>query len=132
MKNIVLILTFLSILIAGNLKMQNGLFLIKTKQPEIENFKVLDWGPRDTIKGKGFNIQPDGKSAIWIKVTEGLAVSNLKILFDENEMQDCVVTSDLITAAIEHGKISEDRHSEIYFKDAVSGKKYPIGVFSKN
>ncbi len=29
--------------------------------------RILDWGPRDIVAGEPFNIQPDGRSALWVK-----------------------------------------------------------------
>ncbi len=44
---------------------------------------VQNWGPRTASSGKGFNVQPDGSNAIWLKVTEGRGTPILMIGEDE-------------------------------------------------
>lgn len=38
---------------------------------------VLDWGPRQVVRGQGFNVQADGRSAFWIRLAPGARVTGL-------------------------------------------------------
>lgn len=38
---------------------------------------VLDWGPRRIVRGQGFNVQADGRSAFWVRLAPRAQVSRL-------------------------------------------------------
>ena len=38
---------------------------------------VLDWGPRQIVRGQGFNVQGDGRSAFWVRLAPGVRVNRL-------------------------------------------------------
>lgn len=38
---------------------------------------VLDWGPRQIVRGQGFNVQADGRSAFWVRLAPGARVERL-------------------------------------------------------
>lgn len=38
---------------------------------------ILDWGPRQVVRGQGFNVQPDGRSTFWVRLVAGARVSGL-------------------------------------------------------
>lgn len=35
-------------------------------KPARSGLRILNWGPRDIVAGKPFNVQPDGSNALWI------------------------------------------------------------------
>jgi hypothetical protein len=37
-------------------------------QQDLKEVKVENWGPQETPEGTKFNIQPNGQSAMWVKV----------------------------------------------------------------
>ena len=47
---------------------------------------VENWGPRETPAGKRFNVQPNGQSAIWVKVKAISKHPKTHILLDEVEI----------------------------------------------
>lgn len=38
---------------------------------------VLDWGPRQIVRGQGFNVQADGRSAFWVRLAPGARVERV-------------------------------------------------------
>lgn len=44
---------------------------------------VEDWGPRDAILGVGANCQPDGASAVWIRLSASNGVRVDRVRFGE-------------------------------------------------
>lgn len=62
--------------------------------------KVLDWGPKSMNVGSVANLQPDGRSAIWLKVSYIRPGSNLELRIGDHIADGLVVTDDLITGLI--------------------------------
>lgn len=64
-----------------------------------ESFKVTSWGPSSTHAGIGFNVQPDGVSALWIHTNRALS-PDAHVLFGGETLSEMAVHDDLITAAV--------------------------------
>lgn len=61
---------------------------------------ILDWGPKSTTLDGVVNPQPDGRSAIWLKVAYVRPGSTLELRIGEYVADGLVVTDELITGFI--------------------------------
>lgn len=62
--------------------------------------KILDFGPKNTITGQKFNIQPSGKSALWFKVN-GNHSKALSLKWDDLNLYVKVnITTGMVSAYI--------------------------------
>lgn len=64
-----------------------------------DDLTVLNFGPSPINAGKPFNVQPSGKSAIWVKLTNA-APSSYAFLFINGIPIDAAVKGDLVTATV--------------------------------
>jgi hypothetical protein len=86
----------------------------------IENkygLRILDYGPKQTQVGKSFNIQPNGKSALWFK-TKGIATKNIRLKWD-NLILETKLNSDtgLVSALISEDLIKKEGKHILYLID---------------
>lgn len=65
---------------------------------ELTSFQIVSFGPSEVQRDKGFNIQPDGTSAIWVKISRP-ADARAQIILAGRRL-DSDVTSDTITAKV--------------------------------
>lgn len=95
--------------------------------------KITAWGPKKTSQGQSFNSQPNGNSALWVKVT-GLAGPHYVVYFGKYPTHSTVHASGLITAdllpveALE--ATSETGIIPIYLVDTRKFLKQEIGSFT--
>jgi hypothetical protein len=47
--------------------------------------KILNFGPKQTLSGQDFNLQPSGKSALWFKVNGNISKS-MHLRWDDHEL----------------------------------------------
>jgi len=52
-----------------NTRIDLGTFEVLPNPTAIPNIRIVNWGPRETLAGMPFNVQPSGHSAIWIAST---------------------------------------------------------------
>jgi GT2 family glycosyltransferase len=105
------------------------LSLVDTKKINSELI-VTNWGPRSTEQGKPVNVQPSGKSAIWIEVT-GLSDSpGIKVLFGGKPMEDICIHDHGINAAIPTSYLSDIGVQDVVIKDHHSGRTILVGEFN--
>ena len=90
---------------------------------------VIDWGPKTMTLGDNPNKQSDGSLGIWIRVSEGKGLGDIKVLFGGQETQATSVNENLITTAVVSEQISQLGSKEISLKQASTGKIYPVGTF---
>jgi len=43
---------------------------------------IIDYGPKEYTPSKGFNVQPNGESAVWVRVSYGGSVTDLSLSVD--------------------------------------------------
>lgn len=67
--------------------------------PVDQSFKVVYWGPTGTQAGAGFNVQPDGMSALWIHLNEQVH-ADAQVRFGGRILSQTAVRGDLITAVV--------------------------------
>jgi len=87
---------------------------------------VEGYGPRSTKAGKGFNIQPSGSSAIWLRTR--YATSATVIIFNGHELET-TVGSGVVTAVVPDNLFSKTGEYRIYLLDKAWGNKSNSVVF---
>ena len=93
------------------------------------NVIIDSWAPQEAIVGKGVNIQSNGKSALWIKVT-GLDYKNsgIYLTFNNIKEEDITVSKDLITSYIPDEVLKNKGKYNIFINEP-SGRKTMLGEF---
>lgn len=90
---------------------------------------VASWGPRQTVQGKGINVQPNGKSAMWIKAT-GLPDSNrLQVKFGDFEPQPAKQTAAGVAASLPDALLTSVGKHRVLLIDADTGNEILVGTF---
>jgi len=87
---------------------------------------VEDYGPRSTKAGRGFNIQPSGSSAIWLRAR--YATSATVIIFNGHELET-TVGGGVVTAVVPDNLFSKTGEYQIYLLDKAWGNKSNSVVF---
>lgn len=92
--------------------------------------EVVDWGPRETTRGVGVNVQPDGHSGLWFKIDH--APSWLKIEID-GVVAPTVISEAVVTSGL-YGELRDrilDAPGEypIALVDPMQRIRQPIGHF---
>lgn len=86
------------------------------------------WGPIETKRGQAVNKQPDGVSAIWIRVSGVAADPATKVKFGDRHASPATVTSELVTAAIPQVVIDTAGDYPVVIEEP-SGRRTPVGTF---
>jgi hypothetical protein len=87
---------------------------------------VENYGPRSTKAGRGFNIQPSGSSAIWLRTR--YATSATVIIFNGHELET-TVGGGVVTAVVPDNLFSKTGEYQIYLLDKTRGNKSNSVVF---
>lgn len=89
---------------------------------------VQRWGPTRTGAGQAFNEQPDGRSALWIRID--CAPRSTVVRLGDVVMKT-TVRADLITASLpsDHAIISQPGKLDLELHDEASGETVLIGQF---
>jgi len=66
--------------------------------PSKEAFRITDFGPRGVTAGRPFNVQVDGRSAIWVQISRW-AEPGLRIRIDDVVLET-VLEGNVLTAAV--------------------------------
>lgn len=91
--------------------------IASTDSGPLTDFKITNYGPTSTKAGVVFNKQPNGGSAIWIRVSRSMEGSVATIDFDGTKLTGIIV-GNLVTAAVP---------SSLYAKPG----NYPVHVIEK-
>jgi len=90
---------------------------------------VAGWGPQSTKAGKAFNVQPDGESAMWIRV-QGLSSDRGNyIQFGEVKITRLLQKPDLVTFAVPASAYATAGDQKIRLFEAATGRWIDVGVF---
>ncbi len=125
----------------GALEMQHvGEFQVLAKPPVetivLDSLKletiagVKDWGPRQASVGVGFNVQPGGESAFWVRVAQSVP-SNTRLYLGTAPLRT-TVQADMVTAvASGEARALLDRPGsyELYLVDPDQRRKQVVGEF---
>ncbi len=100
-------------------------------QQDIKEVKVENWGPRETPEATKFNIQPNGLSAMWVKVKGVSRHPKMHVLFGGNEIsgQDIAVQDEVVTFLVRDEIISKSGPYEVAIIEGDTGRKILIGNF---
>ena len=63
------------------------------------SLKITQWGPQETAAGTAFNAQPDGSSALWIRVDQSLDGTDSAVTMDGAALHSSI-SGQLITAGV--------------------------------
>jgi Glycosyl transferase family 2 len=67
--------------------------------PSKEPFQIRNFGPTRVTAGQPFNLQPDGRSAIWVEISR-CAEPGLRIQLADNDVLETVLETNVLTAAV--------------------------------
>lgn len=82
--------------------------------------RIVGWGPTQSRVGHGFNVQPDGSSALWVKL-DGEAPAGSKVVLDGHWLRTDVTTDPaILTALVPKWLVYRQgrKHIEVYVLDA--------------
>ena len=92
--------------------------------------KILDWGPKSIGFEGAANIQPDGRSAIWLKVENVRPGGNLELHIGDNSFEALVVTDDLITWLIPLAVLKTKSVQTVLISDAKTDSYVHVGFLT--
>ena len=100
-------------------------------QQDLKEMKVENWGPQETPEGTKFNIQPNGLSAMWVKVKGVSRHPKTHVLFGGNEIsgQDIAVQDEAVTFIVRDELFSTPGQYEVAIVEGESGRRIAIGKF---
>ena len=90
---------------------------------------IKKFGPTKTMAGQGFNIQPDGVSAMWVKAAN--VTDTTVIVWGDRRIPTFrdPKDSDIITAPITKELYAKPGQYQIYLLDTKTGAKSNSGAF---
>ena len=93
--------------------------------------EVENWGPRETPKGKRFNIQPNGKSAMWVVVKAVSRHPKTHILFGQVVIggQDLSIGENSVTFYVRDELIQKSGSYEVAIIEGDTDRKIMVGEF---
>jgi len=87
-----------------------------------KHLAISDFGPRDTKAGQGFNIQPDGISALWFN-TENATPSTVVVLNETVLSTSADPNGKLVTAGVPRTLFTKSGELPIYLLDQKTREK---------
>jgi len=87
-----------------------------------KHLTIKDFGPRETKAGQGFNIQPDGVSALWFN-TENATLTTVVILNDTTVPTSVQNDGKLVTAGIPKPLFGKAGEYTVYLVDQKTKEK---------
>jgi len=103
----------------------------KTLTSNIDNIKVIDWGPQSTTAGVNPNAQPRGELGIWIRFSSTKGLGEVQLMFNgQPALATTIVDDSLITAAISVDQLSAIGEKELLLLQTQTQKNIPIGIFT--
>lgn len=89
-------------------------------QQKYERLQIVEFGPTEITQGQGFNVQPDGQSAIWARIQN--ATGSTILVLNEHELETAVHMADnLLTAVVPDSLYQEQGSIPLYIKDTYTG-----------
>lgn len=89
--------------------------------------KILDWGPRSMRQDGVANPQPDGRSAMWLKVSHVRPGADLELRIGDHVADGLVVSDDLITAFIPPAVLKIQGTQPVSILDTRAGALVHVG-----
>lgn len=95
--------------------------------PEIS---ITAWGPQSTFAGDGFNVQKNGVSAMWFKMSGAVAPGTMEAWFGNRKLEKFSVVSDKGGAMqIPQELFAKEGEYPVYLVHKPSKKRYELGKF---
>lgn len=103
-----------------NRKNDELLQLKREIQQKYEKLQIIDFGPGEIIKGERFNIQPNGRSAIWARTKN--ATGSTILVLNEYALETVVHQDEnLLTAVVPDELFQEQGEIPLYLQDTQTG-----------
>jgi hypothetical protein len=134
MKSILIVSVFFCVLAVGSFKLPKNIFKkgqLQQNNQSINQTKIEDWGPQETPEKTKFNIQPNGLSAMWVKV-EGVSMHpKTHVSFGGQEISgaDLAVQDEAVTFIVRDELIQKSGSYEVAIIEGDAGRKIFVGQF---
>lgn len=121
-----ILLVSISLLVVSCSENKQEIALKNTSEVKVEN-----WGPRETPEGTKFNIQPNGLSAMWVKVKGVSRHPKTNVSFGGNmiEGSDLAVQDEAVTFIVRDELIRKSGSYEVAIIEGDTGRKILVGNF---
>jgi hypothetical protein len=134
MKNILIVLVFACVLAVGSFKFPKNIFeqdQLQQNNQAANQIKIENWGPQETPEGTKFNIQPNGLSAMWVKVKGVSRHPKTHVIFGGKEISgtDLAVQDEAVTFFVRDELIQKSGSYEVAIIEGDSGRKILVGEF---
>jgi hypothetical protein len=97
---------------------------------QLPQVHVDDWGTKETVVGQGVNIQPDGRSAMWIRVSNVSQIGDVYVEFgDLRGPGRATVTKNLVTTGIPYEVIQKPGKYKVVIVEPF-GRRTDVGTFA--
>jgi peptidoglycan/LPS O-acetylase OafA/YrhL len=78
--------------------------------------QIVDYGPHEASAAEGFNVQPDGVSAIWLKLSSP-PPSGVTVIFDGHRLDTTSsIHSDVVTAAVPKALLRSQGNKQVFLR----------------
>ena len=103
-------------------------------QQDLKEVKVENWGPQETPEGTKFNIQPNGQSAMWVKVKGVSRHPKTHVTFGGKEISgtDLAVQDEAVTFIVRDELIQKSGSYKVAIIEGDTGRKIEVGDFKVN
>jgi len=106
----------------------------KNQPNKPKNLEITNWGPTNGKAGQAFNKQPNGNSALWIKVSGLDRQGKYKVYFSDSKMKTTIhFEKELITADLTANEaallLKEPGTHKVSLIDEATGRRFTIGQF---
>lgn len=107
-----------------------GDFTVTPSADTAPEIVITVWGPHSTRAGKGFNLQKNGVSAIWFKMTGAVVPATMEAWFGDRKLEKFVIRSDKGgSMQVPPAFIAKKGEFPVYLVHKPSKKRYDIGKF---
>lgn len=118
------------VLVPSGKQIPLGDFNVMPSVKDSPEINVTAWGPQSTQAGKGFNIQKNGVSAIWFKMSGVVAPGTMEAWFGDRKLENFSVASDKGGGIqIPQELLAKTGEYPVYLVHNLSRKRYEIGKF---
>jgi len=91
---------------------------VDVARPVPTSLLITDYGPRAVLRGRPFNAQPDGSSAIWLKLDQPLLGGSAVVNFSGRELKTTVDGS-VVTAIVPPSLIASPSNAKVVVQVAL-------------
>jgi len=95
-----------------------------------EQIRLEDWGPKEARVNSPFNVQANGKSGLWIKVSGFDVNKGVRVYLGEYLLEDIGFGNNTITAGLTNEMISKPGDLSLRVVENGTNREATIGIFS--